>query len=327
MQVWDGLCCPVCAGTTGQLARMLDGYRLVRCPACDMVYVWPRPSREGSRESYAEGLWGERVASPQSAPDRRHECAELMRWYDSEYNAYTQYSLARRLERVSRARRVRRMLEFGCAAGHLLALARQLFDCEVFGVEVHPVARMGAERFGFQLHAGPLEEAPFEKESFDLIYSGQVFEHLPEPRVELMSLRRLLGPGGLLYIEVPNYRSLSIRLGRDRFVSNRPPGHLNYFTPAALRRLVREAGFEIVLQRTTGLNHRALLGRDEKNAQANTGVPANDGVAGRFDPSAAVRLERRRRLKLRALTLLDHILSVPGWGMQNEIVGARSHRI
>ena len=328
MQFWDDLRCPVCPGTTGRLERTLDGYRLVRCAACGMVYIWPRPSREASRASYAEGMRGKPATStPEAAPDRERECLEIMRSYDLEYNAYTQPGLALRLQRVTRSRRVRRMLDFGCGAGHLLALARRLLGCETFGVEIHPVARMGAERFGFQLHGGPLEEAPFENESFDLIYSGQVFEHLPEPRVELTLLWRFLAPGGLLYIEVPNYRSLSIRLGRDRFVRNRPPGHLNYFTPATLRKLVLETHFDIVFQRTTGLNHRALLGRDRKDAQADAAASADRVAASScLGPTGEIRLARRRRLKLRALAVVDRILSVPGWGMQNEIVCVRPRK-
>jgi SAM-dependent methyltransferase len=89
-----------------------------------------------------------------------------------------------------------------------------------------------------------------------------VFEHLPNPGVELAQLRRVLRPGGLLYVDVPNYRTLSILLGRDDFMLNEPPQHLNYFTPASLASLVRSAGFtDVRVFSNGGLKWENLVGR------------------------------------------------------------------
>jgi hypothetical protein len=195
---------------------------------------------------------------------------------------------------------------------------------------MHPVGKLGASRFGFTLHAGSLEDAPFAPGSFDLVHAGQVLEHLPEPLHELELLRRLLAPGGLVAIEVPNYGSISIRLGRDRFTSNVPPGHLNYFTPATLQRLVREAGLDVVWSRTSGLNYRDLCTPPARPAAGpvppQTQAPP---VPTETAPTAALPVELqpstafatgRIHPKLRLLEAVDDVLTTLGWGMQNELV-------
>ena len=78
---------------------------------------------------------------------------------------------------------------------------------------------------------------------FDIVYAAQVFEHLTEPQEDLKEISRTLRSGGILYADVPNYRTLSILAGRDQFTSNAPPQHINYFTPVCLASFVRKRRF------------------------------------------------------------------------------------
>jgi SAM-dependent methyltransferase len=321
MRLPASLSCPACAAVDVRSERTLDGHRLVRCTTCSFVFVWPRPSRDDNRTSYARG---ERGALPGALPAGSTE--QLLAAYGAEFTPYVQYALTARLLHLARLRPIRRMLDFGCGSGHLLHLARRVLGCEIFGVEVDPVGRAGAKRFGFELHEGALEEVPFPQEFFDLVYAAQIFEHLPEPRRELLELRRLLASGGLLFIEAPNYGSISIRLGRDAFLHNRPPGHLNYFRPASLRRLLGSSGFEVVSLRTSGLNYRDLLGlrRNATRSPAPHSDAHDAGTTIRRDDARDLPLARRRIWKLQALRVLDSTLSIPGWGMQNEGIARKS---
>lgn len=67
---------------------------------------------------------------------------------------------------------------------------------------------------------------------------------------ELKDIQRVLRPGGLLLLQAPNYRTLSILLGRDDFRLNTPPQYLNYFTPKTLRKLLLQNGFRVMQMRT-----------------------------------------------------------------------------
>jgi SAM-dependent methyltransferase len=236
---------------------------------------------------------------------------------DAQQTPYLEYALVQRLLRLARLRPMRRVLDFGCGSGHLLGLARRVLGWETYGVDLDPVAALGARRFGFVLHGGPLETAPFEPGSFDLVYAAQVLEHLPEPRSELAFAREFLAPGGLLFVELPNYESLSIRLGRDDFVNNRPPGHLNYFGRAPLCRLLVSCGLELVTVRTTGIAYRALLGFHH------TPQPVRDTSAVASPAGSLPRVGLPARLKLRVLHALDTLQTFPGWGVQLEAVARR----
>jgi SAM-dependent methyltransferase len=108
---------------------------------------------------------------------------------------------------------------------------------------------------------GLLSDLHFPDHHFDVVLAASVFEHLQEPKKDLAQIRRILKPGGLLYVGVPNYRTLPIMFGKDDFFLNQPPQHVNYFTPTTLRVLLKDAGFRNVRISTGyGLKWEILFG-------------------------------------------------------------------
>lgn len=55
----------------------------------------------------------------------------------------------------------------------------------------------------FPVVFGDLGKLPFPSESFDLIFSGDVFEHLPHLKKCLFELRRIIKPGGTMIASFP----------------------------------------------------------------------------------------------------------------------------
>jgi SAM-dependent methyltransferase len=168
-----------------------------------------------------------------------------------------------RLDLLDRAMPTRgRLLDFGCGFGGFLEAA-QRHGWDAHGVELGAWAGEAAAARGVpNLHVGYIEDMSFEPGSFDVVHSSQVFEHLPHPGNELATLGRLLRPGGILYLDVPNYRSLTIRVGKDDFMLNEPPQHLNYFSPQSMCRLLQAGGFKVVQMTSSGgLKWENLIGR------------------------------------------------------------------
>jgi 2-polyprenyl-3-methyl-5-hydroxy-6-metoxy-1,4-benzoquinol methylase len=127
-----------------------------------------------------------------------------------------------------------RLLDIGCGNGVLLrnvsslaptwALAgADLDDRHRATVESIP----GVERF----YAGPAESI---QDRFDVITLQHVLEHVPEPAGLLSHLGRLLSPGGLIFVQVPNIAENPF----DLMVVD----HTSHFSPETARTTVRRSG-------------------------------------------------------------------------------------
>jgi ubiquinone/menaquinone biosynthesis C-methylase UbiE len=120
------------------------------------------------------------------------------------------------------------------------------------------VSKYGAERvgrrFGIEVKVGNLEAASLQDRQFDAVHMSHVLEHLPDPHATLLEVHRILKPGGVIGIEVPNeFENLGTRtlsaLGLARPYPVRST-HIWFFSPSTLKQLVSRAGLEITRLRT-----------------------------------------------------------------------------
>ncbi len=139
-----------------------------------------------------------------------------------------------------------RLLDVGCGTGGGLASLREQ-GWDVTGIELNSAAALLArQRVDGRIHIGDFEEVSLAGECFDVIRFCHSLEHLPSPRRALEKAHRLLQPGGLLWIEVPNAASLERRIfGRHWFAWGLPE-HLYHFTPRTLARLLACTSFRPV---------------------------------------------------------------------------------
>jgi SAM-dependent methyltransferase len=79
---------------------------------------------------------------------------------------------------------------------------------------------------------------PFADGRFDLVFSSQVLEHVPDAARAMTECARVLRPGGELVLSVPFYWPL-----------HEEPHDYRRFTPHGLRRVLSQAGFEAVAVR------------------------------------------------------------------------------
>ena len=143
-----------------------------------------------------------------------------------------------------------RLLEIGCAAGATLEAAAAR-GWSVFGVEYSADAATEARAHGVPVHVGGLADARLPNGSYDVVFMGDVLEHVPDPMATLREVHRVLAPGGALALRGPMAtHSLARRLGlavlRGRPLTlAEPPYHLWEFEPASLQALVRGAGLTL----------------------------------------------------------------------------------
>ncbi len=86
-------------------------------------------------------------------------------------------------------------------------------------------------------------------QKFDVISAFHVLEHAPDPQLFVRRIRELLEPGGLLYLEVPNYDSVD-RVACGRRWDMLFAYHATHFSRRGLLSVVESAGFERRMMRT-----------------------------------------------------------------------------
>jgi len=99
-------------------------------------------------------------------------------------------------------------LDVGCGAGYSLMRAYTELNCEVLGIDPAP-GEHGVGRFTSGIWKdrpildGNAEDLPFESNTFDVVYSSHVLEHVVSEEKALTEMKRVLKPGGVLIIGMP----------------------------------------------------------------------------------------------------------------------------
>ena len=164
-------------------------------------------------------------AAVHAEEDRAH-------WWFIGRRAVILAEMARRLP-AGRAR----MAELGCGSGGMLeALSR--FGTAV-GVETDAALRARAQERGLDVRAGALPDAiPLHPGRWDAVCLFDVLEHVDDEAGALAACRRLLVPGGRLFVTVPAYAWLWSR--HDELL-----GHRRRYTARGLRQVAERAGFTV----------------------------------------------------------------------------------
>jgi len=154
------------------------------------------------------------------------------------------------------------LLDVGCWVGFLLAEARGR-GWEPLGVEPSEFAsRYARELLGLDVMTADLFEADLPERRFHAVVMADVIEHLPQPGSALERVHRLLAPGGVLYLALPDAGSRVARVLGSRWWSVIPT-HVQYFTRASTTALLERHGFRAGEMRTApkSFTVRYYLGR------------------------------------------------------------------
>lgn len=224
--------CPLCAGVIVRAVRVPVEPALVRCAACRLLF---RPGAVAdpprARLSDGERSLEERVA------DRR----------------------AAHFDRIlATAGAPGRLLDVGAGVGALVRLAGER-GWQAVGTDVDLAVVAYARARGLDVRLGELTALALPAASFDLVTLCNVLDFVPDPGAVLAECRRLLAPGGRLFVRTPNVswhlqgaratRLLST-VGLGRLVEGRRRWlaifHRSNFGAHTLRTALRRAGFDDV---------------------------------------------------------------------------------
>lgn len=209
------------------------------------------------------------------------------------------------LDRFEKYRKTNRILDVGCGIGYFLEEAKKR-NWEVYGTEYTDVAVEICKNKGISMQNGVLDPSHYDTESFDVITSFEVIEHINNPKEELASFYRLLRKGGAVYVTTPNFNSLLRYRLKETYDMICYPEHLSYYTPKTLRHVFRKAGFASRKIETTGISlTRLRRGKGVSDQQIIS--PTSD------DEKLRVEIEQKKHLQL-AKKIINATLTFLGTG-------------
>ena len=238
--------CPICS--SANLKPKPFGYRFsgqwlggIECGDCGIILIYPQPSSEEIKNFYSKEYF-----------DGGYRCGHEGSYFDDE--TLTRLSDDTMLHRIKEYKSEGKFLEIGCAGGAFLNNARN-FGYDVQGVEVSgEAADFARKKFNLNVITGNLEDANFQPEIFDIVFMGDVLEHLPDPTITMRHINRIIKKGGLLVILCPmqtntlfsRFGFLAFNLIGRKATVNLPPYHLFEYRVKSLANLVKQFGFQPV---------------------------------------------------------------------------------
>jgi len=160
--------------------------------------------------------------------------------------------MIRPIQRVANARKISSLLDVGCGFGYTIDYCHYSGLSKVVGVEPSTYGRMGRDMLSTPIEIAYLDEVEKLKgERFDVVFSSEVIEHVPDPRVFLRNLKDHLQTAGVLILTTPNSEFIEPGSISSMVAAALSPGlHKILFSSQALRQLLVDVGFTEVLIET-----------------------------------------------------------------------------
>lgn len=201
----------------------------VRCVACDLIFMSPRLSDKSLSVIYKN--WYEYAYKDIFINE------DLISQRKKEFQKY-------HLNIVDlNAKHKGNLLDLGCGSGLFMSLAHEK-GWSVYGVELDTfAAHQAIKRYNFPIYNGKLHNVPF-KEKMDAVTLFDYLEHTKTPREDLCLVRDMLNKNGIVFIRVPNQKSLQSYFMREKwvgYISN----HLFYFDSKTLVYMIESCGFKL----------------------------------------------------------------------------------
>lgn len=144
------------------------------------------------------------------------------------------------------------VLDIGCSTGTFGERLIKEKQCTVDGIEIDERDLKAARQKLRKVYNIQIETEDIKvDDKYDIVFFGDVIEHLARPAQALNKVHALLKPGGRLVFSIPNITHMSVRLmlmsgkikyGRTGLLDET---HLHFYSQEEVYRVLNEAGFAV----------------------------------------------------------------------------------
>ncbi len=222
--------CPLCASrdvsdfmrAPDRFHMRLESYYLMHCESCSCIWVNKPPLPTEMSQHYDKDY--HRAITAAGEDDAG------IRWK------------AQR-EHIAQYKSGGSLLDIGCSSGGFLSTMRDP-SWKLYGIEMDfCTAERARKNTGAEIFIGDAMDAPFAAESFDVVTTFDVLEHVYRPLQFVTNINAWLKPGGIYYAILPNIDCWEARMLGSYWYGLELPRHLFHFSPRSLAKLMELSNF------------------------------------------------------------------------------------
>jgi 2-polyprenyl-3-methyl-5-hydroxy-6-metoxy-1,4-benzoquinol methylase len=238
----EAVSCDLCGQDDPTPIVMKNGFQVVQCRGCALVFVSPRPKFSALKAIYDTDMFLEN---------------QVERAGDESWRPLAE----ERVELINKLHPARgSLLDVGCSAGWFMGVAQDA-GWKVVGFDVATASIAHARSRGFDARLATLDQHDLPPASVDVITMFDSIEHMPSPMHALRAAHTLLRDDGIVVITTPNVDGLLPRL-TYRLLARPfgawdhpgPPGHIYQFSSKTLATALERTGFETIYAKTEAMD-------------------------------------------------------------------------
>lgn len=218
--------CYYCGSRQHSFYAEENGFTLLKCDGCGLLYVANRPDDDELTHAHQQGQHRglSNLTGTFSPAKRNRYIAVLEDIFKGDLSL------------------IKTWLDVGCGHGEFIE-AVQVYSSgavSVKGTDPNIHKRALARLRGLDVGYFDLES---HNEKYDVVSMLNVYSHLPDPPAFLKSIRKLLNPGGTLILETGDTAGLS---AQDHYRPFYLPDHLSFASEAIVLGILKRLDFEIL---------------------------------------------------------------------------------
>lgn len=238
--------CNLCFSDSPGHYIKIEGFSIVKCKMCGLIYVNPRLHQDELHEIYHEKYFDN--------PAFVNKKDKLFGYH--QYLKDKKLIIAtfkKQLKNINRFSKKGKLLDVGCAHGFFLEIAKKN-GWDVQGIEISKEGyNYVKKKLKIKVSNKTLEKSNFKKDQFDVITMLDVIEHLSDPHSAIKHVNKILKPNGLFVITTPDIGSLTAKLlGKYWEEIRRVREHIYFFSRKTLTKMLEKNGFKVLKIESAG---------------------------------------------------------------------------